>query len=221
DAEAIRGVVDILDKLYAAFIRLDATLLEINPLVLSGDGQVRALDAKVSIDGNALYRHPGIAALSESVTTDVQERMAQQRGVTYVKLDGDVGILGNGAGLVMSTLDVVALAGGRPANFLDAGGGSKAEDVVTALEVLLSDEKVKSLLVNIFGGITRCDEVAEGLLTALDQLHTELPIVVRLDGTNEEQGRAIIAERAPSNVVVESTMLSAARRAVELAKEAA
>jgi succinyl-CoA synthetase beta subunit len=143
--------------------------------------------------------------------------MARERGVTYVKLDGDVGILGNGAGLVMSTLDVVALAGGRPANFLDAGGGSKADEVVTALEVLLSDPKVSVLLINIFGGITRCDEVAEGLLTALDRLGAELPIVVRLDGTNEEEGRAILAERAPANVVVESTMLSAARRAVELA----
>jgi succinyl-CoA synthetase beta subunit len=159
--------------------------------------------------------------MQASSTEDEQERMAQEKGVTYVKLDGDVGILGNGAGLVMSTLDVVALAGGRPANFLDAGGGSKADEVVAALEVLLSDAKVKALLVNIFGGITRCDEVAEGLLTALDQLGTTMPIVVRLDGTNEEEGRRIISERAPANVVVEATMLSAARRAVELAKEAA
>jgi succinyl-CoA synthetase beta subunit len=157
--------------------------------------------------------------MRESVTQDPQERMAQERGVTYVKLDGDIGILGNGAGLVMSTLDVVALAGGRPANFLDAGGGSKADEVVTALEVLLSDDKVKALLVNIFGGITRCDEVAEGLLTALDRLGATLPIVVRLDGTNQEEGRRIIAERAPPNVVVEPTMLSAARRAVELAEQ--
>ena len=221
DAEAIKGVVDILQRLYAGFITLDAMLLEINPLIVNGAGEVIALDAKVTIDGNALYRHPDLAALAESVTSDPQERMAQERGVTYVKLDGDVGILGNGAGLVMSTLDVVALAGGRPANFLDAGGGSKADDVVTALEVLLSDDKVKSLLVNIFGGITRCDEVAEGLLTALERLGATLPIVVRLDGTNEEEGRAIIRERAPKNVVVEQTMLSAARRAVELAKEAA
>lgn len=221
DAEAIKGVVDILGRLYEGFTSLDAMLLEINPLILNGDGQVLALDAKVTIDNNALYRHPDLAGLAESVTADPQERMARERGVTYVKLDGDVGILGNGAGLVMSTLDVVALAGGRPANFLDAGGGSKADEVVTALEVLLSDDKVKSLLVNIFGGITRCDEVAEGLLTALDRLGATLPIVVRLDGTNEEEGRAIIRERAPENVVVEETMLSAAKRAVELAKEAA
>jgi succinyl-CoA synthetase beta subunit len=178
---------------------------------------VIALDAKVTIDNNALYRHPELAEFQETATQDPQERMAQERGVTYVKLDGDVGILGNGAGLVMSTLDVVALAGGRPANFLDAGGGSKADEVVTALEVLLSDDKVKALLVNIFGGITRCDEVAEGLLVALERLGTTMPIVVRLDGTNEEEGRRIIAERAPDNVVVEQTMLSAARRAVELA----
>jgi succinyl-CoA synthetase beta subunit len=221
DEGAIRGVVDALGRLYEGFVALDAMLLEVNPLVWSGDGSVVALDAKVTIDNNALYRHPDLAGLAESVTQDPQERMAGELGVTYVKLDGDVGVLGNGAGLVMSTLDVVALAGGRPANFLDAGGGSKADEVVTALEVLLSDEKVRSLLVNIFGGITRCDEVAEGLLTALDRLGATLPIVVRLEGTNEEEGRRIIRERAPANVVVEETMLSAARRAVELAKEAA
>jgi succinyl-CoA synthetase beta subunit len=214
-------VVDALGKLYEGFIALDAMLLEVNPLIWSGDGRVVALDSKVTIDNNALYRHPDLAGLAESTTQDEQERMAHERGVTYVKLDGDVGILGNGAGLVMSTLDVVALAGGRPANFLDAGGGSKADEVVTALEVLLSDDKVKALLVNIFGGITRCDEVAEGLLTALERLGASLPIVVRLDGTNEEEGRRIIRDRAPDNVVVEETMLSAARRAVELAKEAA
>lgn len=221
DAEAIKGVVDILCRLYDGYVALDAMLMEINPLILTTDGRVIALDAKVTIDNNALYRHPEIAAMQASSTEDEQERMAQEKGVTYVKLDGDVGILGNGAGLVMSTLDVVALAGGRPANFLDAGGGSKADEVVAALEVLLSDTKVKALLVNIFGGITRCDEVAEGLLTALDQLGTTMPIVVRLDGTNEEEGRRIISERAPANVVVEATMLSAAKRAVELAKEAA
>ena len=221
DPEAIRDVVAVLERLYAGFISLDAMLMEINPLILTTDGRVIALDAKVTIDGNSVGRHPEMAGFQESGAEDPQERMARERGVTYVKLEGDVGILGNGAGLVMSTLDVVALAGGRPANFLDAGGGSKADDVVTALEVLLSDTKVKALLVNIFGGITRCDEVAEGLLTALERLGATLPIVVRLDGTNEEEGRAIIADRAPANVVVEKTMLAAAKRAVELAKEAA
>ena len=218
DVGAMKGVIDILIRLYEGFIDLDATLMEVNPLIWTTDGRVIALDAKVTIDGNALYRHPDILALQEAGTADPQERMAQEKGVTYVKLDGDVGILGNGAGLVMSTLDVVALAGGRPANFLDAGGGSKADEVVAALEVLLSDDKVKSLLINIFGGITRCDEVAKGLLTAIEQLGATLPIVVRLDGTNEEEGRAIIKEHAPANVVVEPTMLSAAQRAVELAK---
>ena len=220
DDGAMKGVIDILLRLYQGFIDLDTTLMEVNPLIWTTDGRVIALDAKVTIDGNALYRHPDILALQEASTEDPQERMAQEKGVTYVKLDGDVGILGNGAGLVMSTLDVVALAGGRPANFLDAGGGSKADEVVAALEVLLSDPKVKALLINIFGGITRCDEVAEGLLTAIAQLGATLPIVVRLDGTNEEEGRAIIKERAPANVVVEPTMLSAAKRAVELANEA-
>ena len=157
-------MVKVLGSLYDAFVGLDAMLMEINPLVLTEDGRVVALDAKVTIDGNAVYRRPELTEIGDVLPEDPQERMAKERGVTYVKLDGDVGILGNGAGLVMSTLDVVALAGGRPANFLDAGGGSKADDVVTALEVLLSDEKVKVLLINIFGGITRCDEVAEGLL---------------------------------------------------------
>jgi succinyl-CoA synthetase beta subunit len=218
DAEAIGGVVKILGALYDAFVGLDAMLMEINPLVLTEDGRVVALDAKVTIDGNSVYRRPELTEIGDVLPEDQQERMAKERGITYVKLDGDVGIMGNGAGLVMSTLDVVALAGGRPANFLDAGGGSKADDVVTALEVLLSDEKVKALLINIFGGITRCDEVAEGLLTALERLGATLPIVVRLDGTNEEEARAIIAERAPDNVVVEATMLSAARRVVALAE---
>jgi len=221
DPEGIKGVVSILGKLYQGFVDTDAMLMEINPLLLTEEGDVIALDSKVTIDGSSLYRHPDIAELQDSVTDDPQEKMAQERGVTYVKLDGDVGILGNGAGLVMSTLDVVALAGGKPANFLDAGGGSQAEEVVAALEVLLSDDKVKSLLINIFGGITRCDEVANGLLTAIDQLGATLPIVVRLDGTNEEEGRKIIAAKAPDNVVTEATMLSAAERAVALAKEAA
>jgi succinyl-CoA synthetase beta subunit len=218
DQGAQQGVVKILQQLYQAFTELDTMLVEINPLIWTASGDVVALDAKVTIDNNALYRHPELLEMQQSVTEDPQERLAQEKGVTYVKLDGDVGILGNGAGLVMSTLDVVALAGGRPANFLDAGGGSKADEVVAALEVLLSDPKVKVLLVNIFGGITRCDEVATGLLTALDKLGATLPIVVRLDGTNEDEGRRIIAEQAPANVVVEATMLSAAKRAVELAQ---
>jgi succinyl-CoA synthetase beta subunit len=148
---------------------------------------------------------------------DAQERMARERGVTYVKLDGTVGIIGNGAGLVMSTLDVVAGAGGTPANFLDVGGGAQADEIVTAMEVLLSDEKVRAVLFNVFGGITRCDEVARGVLTALERLDVTVPMVVRLDGTNDVEGRAILAEAAPPNLHVAETMLGAAEQVVALA----
>jgi succinyl-CoA synthetase beta subunit len=220
DEGAIRGVVDILGRLYEGFIALDAMLMEVNPLVWTEDGRVLALDAKVTVDNNALYRHSDIAELREATTEDPQERMAQQRGVTYVKLDGDVGILGNGAGLVMSTLDVVAQAGGRPANFLDAGGGSKAEAIVDAVEVILSNENVRAVLFNIFGGITRCDEVANGLVTAFGQIDVKVPFVVRLDGTNDEEGRRILAEAALPNVHVEQTMDAAAAKVVELAAAA-
>jgi succinyl-CoA synthetase beta subunit len=147
--------------------------------------------------------------------------MARERGVNYVKLDGDIGILGNGAGLVMSTLDVVALAGGRPANFLDVGGGAQADEIVTAMEVLLSDDKVRAVLFNVFGGITRCDEVARGVLAALERLDVAVPLVVRLDGTNDVEGRKLLADAAPPNVHVEQTMLGAAARVVELAGSAA
>ena len=169
------------------------------------------------MDDNALFRHPDLAAMRDLDALDPQERLARERGVTYVKLDGTVGILGNGAGLVMSTLDVVAQAGGTPANFLDVGGGAQADEIVTALEVLLSDDKVRAVLFNVFGGITRCDEVARGILTALEQLDVAVPMVVRLDGTNDVEGRQLLAEAAPPNVVVEQTMLGAAKRVVELA----
>ncbi len=169
-----------------------------------------ALDAKVTLDDNALFRHPDNAALRDVSAEDPQERMAKERGLTYVKLDGDIGILGNGAGLVMSTLDVVAQAGGKPANFLDAGGGSKAEAITSAVEVILSDDKVKAVLFNIFGGITRCDEVARGLIEAFDQIKPDVPFVVRLDGTNDEEGRQLLAEANLPNVHAESTMVGAA-----------
>ena len=158
---------------------------------------MRALDSKYTVDDNALYRHPDIAAMRDVEAADPQEQMARERGVNYVKLDGDVGILGNGAGLVMSTLDVVALAGGRPANFLDVGGGAQADEIVTAMEVLLSDAKVRAVLFNVFGGITRCDEVARGVLAALERLDVAVPLVVRLDGTNDVEGRQILADAAP------------------------
>src|SRR5213078_607472 len=215
-----RPVGALLSKLYETFVEEDAVLVEVNPLLVTGEREVVALDAKVTIDGNALYRHPDTAALRNVSAEDPQERMAKERGLTYVKLDGNVGILGNGAGLVMSTLDVVAQAGGRPANFLDAGGGSKAEAIVNAVEVILSNPNVTAVLFNIFGGITRCDEVARGLVTAFGQLKPEVPFVVRLDGTNDEEGRRILAEANLPNVHVEKTMLGAAAKVVELAGSA-
>jgi succinyl-CoA synthetase beta subunit len=217
-ADVVRPVGAMLAKLYEAFDAEDALLVEVNPLLVTKDREVVALDAKVTVDGNSLYRHPDTAALRNPSDEDPQERMAKERGLTYVKLDGDIGILGNGAGLVMSTLDVVAQAGGEPANFLDAGGGSKAEAIVDAVEVILSDPKVKAVLFNIFGGITRCDEVARGLVTAFGQIDVKVPFVVRLDGTNDEEGRRILAEADLPNVHVEKTMLGAADRVVELAR---
>ena len=216
-ADVIRPVGAMLGKLYDVFVAEDATLVEVNPLLITKAREVVALDAKVTIDDNALFRHPDVAELRDVSGEDEQERMAKERGLTYVKLDGNVGILGNGAGLVMSTLDVVAQAGGAPANFLDAGGGSKAEAITSAVEVILSDKKVTAVLFNIFGGITRCDEVARGLIEAFDQIKPTVPFVVRLDGTNDVEGRQLLADAALPNVHTESTMLGAAEKVVELA----
>jgi succinyl-CoA synthetase beta subunit len=215
--DVIRPVGAMLAKLYDVFVREDATLVEVNPLLITKSREVVALDAKVTVDDNALYRHPDVAELRDLSAEDPQERMAKERGLTYVKLDGNVGILGNGAGLVMSTLDVVAQAGGKPANFLDAGGGSKAEAITSAVEVILSDDKVSAVLFNIFGGITRCDEVARGLIEAFEQIKPDVPFVVRLDGTNDKEGRALLAEANLPNVHTEATMLGAAEKVVELA----
>jgi succinyl-CoA synthetase beta subunit len=217
DADVVRGVGALLSKLYKAFVAEEAMLVEVNPMIVTGDRSVVALDAKVTLDDNALFRHPANAELRDVSGEDPQERMARQRGLTYVKLDGNVGILGNGAGLVMSTLDVVAQAGGSPANFLDAGGGAKAEEITSAVEVILSNDAVTAVLFNIFGGITRCDEVARGLIEAFAQIEPEVPFVVRLDGTNDKEGRALLAEADLPNVHPESTMLGAAQRVVELA----
>jgi len=218
DADVVRPVGAMLKSLYGAFIDEEAMLVEVNPLIVTDERQVRALDAKVTLDGNSLFRHVDNAELRNPEAEDPQERMAKERGLTYVKLDGNIGILGNGAGLVMSTLDVVAQAGGSPANFLDAGGGSKADAIVSAVEVILSDEKVTAVLFNIFGGITRCDEVARGLIEAFGELEVKVPFVVRLNGTNEEEGRALLAEAALPNVHVEETMDGAAAKVVELAR---
>jgi succinyl-CoA synthetase beta subunit len=211
-----KQIAKIAGQLYDAFVGSDATLTEINPLIVTPEGEVKALDSKFTVDDNALYKHPDIAEMLDLEAYPPEERAAREKGVTYVKLDGEVGVLGNGAGLVMSTLDVVALAGGRPANFCDLGGGGDAEGVVDALEIISADPQVKSILFNIFGGITRCDEVARGILQALDRLTIEEPIVVRLDGTNAEEGRQLLRDASPPNLHVEPTMLEAAKRAVEL-----
>jgi succinyl-CoA synthetase beta subunit len=212
------GVAAVISKTYRLFAQGDAMLVEINPLVVTGDGSVIAADAKVTIDDSSLFRHPEVAAMRDVSAADPQEQMAHERGVTYVKLDGSIGVLGNGAGLVMSTLDVVDQVGGSPANFLDVGGGADADKIVTALEVVLSDDRVRAVFFNIFGGITRCDEVARGIITALQKLHVPVPIVVRLDGTNDVEGRELLANAGLEGVHVERTMLEAARTVVELAK---
>jgi succinyl-CoA synthetase beta subunit len=218
--EAARGQAgELLGRLYELLLAADATLVEVNPLVMTGDGRLVALDGKVTLDDSALFRHPDFEELRDTFAVDPQEQMAKERDLNYVKLDGEVGIIGNGAGLVMSTLDVVAQAGGKAANFLDIGGGASAETMTKGLEVILSDPKVRSVFVNIFGGITRGDLVARGILDALDQLgdRVTVPMVVRLDGTNAEEGRRLLAESPSDKVVPAATMLEAAARAVELA----
>jgi succinyl-CoA synthetase beta subunit len=217
DPNEQKQVIAIVGKLYEAFVGADAMLCEINPLIVTPAREVKALDSKFTVDDNALFRHPDVAEMRDVEAADPQERQAREKGVTYVKLDGEVGILGNGAGLVMSTLDVIDQVGGSPANFCDLGGGGDAEGVVDALEVITTDPQVKAILFNIFGGITRCDEVARGILEALERMTIEHPIVVRLDGTNAEEGRHLLTGAAPENVHVEETMLSAAERVVELA----
>jgi succinyl-CoA synthetase beta subunit len=216
-ADVRNKVVAMMLQLYDAFIKEDAMLVEVNPLLVTPEGEVKALDSKFSVDDNALFRHPDVAAMRDVHAQDPQEQMAHEKGVTYVKLDGEVGILGNGAGLVMSTLDVIQQAGGMPANFLDVGGGATAEEIVASLEIILSDPKVKSIFFNIFGGITRCTEVAQGIITALGQLDVNVPIVVRLDGTASVEGLQMLADADLSNVTIADTMLGAAAEAVKLA----
>jgi len=216
--DALDEAAEVLAKLAETAQAEDATLIEVNPLIVTADRRVVALDAKVTIDGNALYRHEELAEIDAESIDDPQEAMAREKGLTYVKLDGNVGILANGAGLCMSTLDVVAQAGGAPANFLDAGGGSKAEAIVDALTVITSDAKVTAILFNIFGGITRCDEIAKGIVEASSQLDLKVPLVVRLDGTNSEEGLAILAEAGLGNLHQETTMLGAAEKVVQLAE---
>jgi succinyl-CoA synthetase beta subunit len=217
DPSEQKQIASIVERLYRCFVGSDAMLCEINPLIVTPEGEVKALDSKFTVDDSALIRHPDVAEMRDVEAADPLETFARAKGVTYVKLDGEVGILGNGAGLSMSTVDVVVVAGGRPANFCDLGGGGDAQGVVDALEVITRDEQVRSIFFNIFGGITRCDEVARGILAALEQMTIDLPIVVRLDGTNAEEGRRILADAAPANLHVAPTMLDAAELAVRLA----
>jgi succinyl-CoA synthetase beta subunit len=217
DREARPGAVDILLKLYRCFVEGDADLVEINPLILTPDGRVHALDAKVTLDDNAAFRHPEWDAFRAAEELDERETLARKYRLQYVGLTGDVGIIANGAGLAMSTLDVVNQVGGSPANFLDIGGGANAEVMANALEVINTDENVKSIFINIFGGITRCDEVARGIVEALRRVEIKAPIVTRIDGTNAELGRAILKEHESERLIAQPTMLGAARKAVELA----
>jgi succinyl-CoA synthetase beta subunit len=220
-AGARDGAAQVLRAMWSVVQEADATLVEINPLVQLEDGSVAALDAKVTIDDNALFRHADLEALEAAFPVDPVEKRAKDADLQYVKLEGSVGIIGNGAGLVMSTLDVVAQAGGRAANFLDVGGGASAEKMATSLQVILSDPSVRCVFINIFGGITRCDVVANGILEALGKVEATVPIVVRLDGTNAEEGRRILAEAAHPRIVPVATMDAAAQEAARLAGAAA
>lgn len=209
--------VNILQGLYQTFITTDASLAEINPLVITGDEKLLAVDGKIVLDDNALYRHPDLAELRDVQEETPAEREARLAGLSFVKLEGEIGCMVNGAGLAMATMDIVKYFGGEPANFLDIGGGAKADKVAAALRIILKDPKVKSILFNIFGGITRCDEVARGILEALREVQTDIPMVARLVGTNEEEGRYILAE---ANFPSAASLGEAAQKAVELAKGA-
>jgi succinyl-CoA synthetase beta subunit len=217
DPAATDGTVDILLKLYRAYTEGDADLCEVNPLILTPTGEVHALDAKVTLDANAAFRHEGWDVYEATQVRDEREQAAHDRGLQYVGLAGSVGVIANGAGLAMSTVDIVNQVGGKPANFLDIGGGANAEVMAGALEVINNDPDVKSIFINIFGGITKGDEVANGIVTALGRVDIDVPIVIRLDGTNAEEGRAILAEHESDSLVSNPTMAEAARTAVELA----
>jgi succinyl-CoA synthetase beta subunit len=217
DEAARDGVVVVLEQLYRCYIEGDADLVEINPLVLTPDGRVHALDAKVTLDDDAAFRHPEWEEFAATVELDDRERLARERGLNYIGLDGTVGIIANGAGLAMSTLDVVNQVGGSAANFLDIGGGANAEVMTNALEVINTDSRVRAIFVNIFGGIVRCDDVARGVLAALDRVELSSPIVLRIDGTNAELARELLAPRLSDRVISQPTMLDGARRAVAIA----
>jgi succinyl-CoA synthetase beta subunit len=211
-----RAFEQIATSLYQTYCKTDATLAEINPLVITGDQHLVAVDGKIVLDDNALYRHPDLAEMRDLDEESTQETEARKYGLSYVKLDGEIGCMVNGAGLAMGTMDIVKLFGGSPANFLDIGGGAQADKVHAALRIILSDAKVKAVLINIFGGITRCDEVARGVIGALKELHTTIPMVVRLVGTNEAEGRQLLAD---AQLMTATSLADAARKAVAAAKE--
>jgi succinyl-CoA synthetase beta subunit len=217
---ATDGAVDILQKLYVAYTDGDADLVEINPLILTPDGRVHALDAKVSLDDNSVFRHPDYEQYDATQVRDEREQAAHERGLQYVGLDGFVGIIANGAGLAMSTVDIVSQVGGEAANFLDIGGGANADVMAGALEVINNDPKVRSIFINIFGGITKGEEVASGIIQALERVDIDAPIVIRLDGTNADEGRSLLQPHLSDRLQMQPTMLDAARAAVELAKAA-
>ncbi len=220
DPEARAQAAQLLLELYTCYVEGDCDLAEINPLILTTEGKVHALDAKVTLDDNAAFRHPEWEEFAGTETLDERERLSKEKGLNYIGLSGSVGIIANGAGLAMSTLDVVNQVGGSAANFLDVGGGANADVMAAALQVINTDEAVRSIFVNIFGGITRCDEVAKGIVEALHRVDLKSPIVLRLDGTNAEAGREILTDHVSERLVVEETMLGAARRAVALAGRA-
>jgi succinyl-CoA synthetase beta subunit len=215
DIKLVRQAAVIFQKLYKLFVESDASLAEINPLVLTREGRIMAIDAKMTFDDNALYRHPKIAALNEPTEEEKKEQSAKSKGFSYVHLGGEIGCMVNGAGLAMATMDMIKLYGGNPANFLDIGGSSNPTKVIEAMKLLLSDKNVKVVLINIFGGITRCDDVASGLLEAFRQIKTEIPIVIRLTGTNEKEGRAML-QGTPFHVA--GTMGEATEKAVALTR---
>jgi succinyl-CoA synthetase beta subunit len=214
---ATEGTIDILLQLYTCYVDGDCDLVEINPMILTTDGRVHALDAKVTLDDNAKFRHDW-AEYEATQVRDEREQAAHEKGLQYVGLEGDVGIIANGAGLAMSTVDIVSQVGGDPANFLDIGGGANADVMASALEVINNDTKVRSIFINIFGGITKGEEVANGIVQALGRVALASTIVVRLDGTNAEEGRAILAEHESDRLISQPTMIDAARKAVELAR---
>jgi succinyl-CoA synthetase beta subunit len=218
DPEATEGAIDILTKLWRCYVDADADLVEINPLILTPDGRVHALDAKVTLDDSSVFRHPEYEAYDETQVRDARETAAHEKGLQYVGLDGYVGIIANGAGLAMSTVDIVSQVGGKPANFLDIGGGANADVMTGALEVINNDPDVKAIFINIFGGITKGEEVANGIVAALERVRIDSPIVIRLDGTNADEGRAILEPHLSETLQLQPTMVDAARSVVEIAQ---